>query len=178
LVGVGSSFGIRSWVATPAGRLVWDKWKLRLPVIGGMFERIHLGRFCRSFAMMLKSGVPIVQGLNVVSHAIGNEYMAGYVRDMRLNIEKGESFLQAAVATKLFTPLVLQMISVGEETGGVDEMLGQAAAFYEQEVDYELKGLADAIEPVLIIGIGAMVLVLALGVFLPLWDLSAAASGQ
>jgi MSHA biogenesis protein MshG len=104
--------------------------------------------------------------------------MASYIRDMRLNIERGESFLQAAVATGLFTPLVLQMISVGEETGGVDEMLGEAADFYEQEVDYELKGLADAIEPILIIGIGGMVLVLALGVFLPLWDLSSAASGK
>ena len=95
---------------------------------------------------------------------------------MRFHIESGESFLNASVASELFTPLVLQMISVGEETGGVDEMLAEAADFYEQEVDYELKGLADAIEPVLIIGIGAMILVLALGVFLPLWDLSAAAS--
>jgi MSHA biogenesis protein MshG len=178
LLGVGSSFGMRSWVATPRGRLFWDRWKLKLPVIGGMFERIHLGRFCRSFSMMLRSGVPIVQGLNVVSHALGNEYMASYIRDMRLNIERGESFLQAASGTGLFTPLVLQMISVGEETGGVDEMLAEAADFYEQEVDYELKGLADAIEPILIIGIGGMVLVLALGVFLPLWDLSAAASGK
>jgi MSHA biogenesis protein MshG len=128
--------------------------------------------------MMLKSGVPIIQGLNVVSYALGNDYMAGYVRAMRISIERGESFLQASIASKLFTPLVLQMISVGEETGGVDEMLGEAADFYEQEVDYELKGLADAIEPVLIIGIGAMILVLALGVFLPLWDLSSAAPAR
>ena len=178
VLGVGIFFGTRAWVSTPQGRMFWDRWKLKVPVIGGMFERIHLGRFCRSFSMMLRSGVPIVQGLNVVSHALGNEYMASYIRDMRLNIERGESFLQAAVATGLFTPLVLQMISVGEETGGVDEMLGEAADFYEQEVDYELKGLADAIEPILIIGIGGMVLVLALGVFLPLWDLSSAASGK
>jgi len=169
-------FGVRSWVATDSGRLRWHRWKLRLPIVGGLFERIHLGRFCRSFSMMLKSGVPIVQGLNVVSYALGNDHMAGFVREMRRSIERGESFLQAAVASGLFTPLVLQMISVGEETGGVDEMLGEAADFYEQEVDYELKGLADAIEPVLIIGIGAMILVLALGVFLPLWDLSSAAS--
>jgi MSHA biogenesis protein MshG len=178
VLGLGTIVATRAWVATPQGRLFWDRWKLKIPVIGGMFERIHLGRFCRSFSMMLRSGVPIVQGLNVVSHALGNEYMAGYVREMRLNIERGESFLQAAVAAGLFTPLVLQMISVGEETGGVDEMLSEAADFYEQEVDYELKGLADAIEPILIIGIGAMVLVLALGVFLPLWDLSSAASGK
>jgi len=173
---VGVFLGVRSWVATDAGRLIWHRWKLRLPIVGKLFERIHLGRFCRSFSMMLKSGVPIVQGLNIVSYALGNDYMAGFVREMRFHIESGESFLNASVASELFTPLVLQMISVGEETGGVDEMLAEAADFYEQEVDYELKGLADAIEPVLIIGIGAMILVLALGVFLPLWDLSAAAS--
>ncbi len=168
--------GTKVWLGTPNGRYTWDRWKLKLPVLGSLFERIHLGRFCRSFSMMLKSGVPIIQGLNVVSHALGNEYMARLVRGMRVDIERGESFLQAAAASKLFTPLVLQMISVGEETGGADEMLAEAADFYEQEVDYELKGLADAIEPILIIGIGGMVLVLALGVFLPLWDLSSAAS--
>ncbi|MFT6432569.1 MAG: MSHA biogenesis protein MshG [Candidatus Azotimanducaceae bacterium] len=172
------TLGVRRWVSTDKGRLIWHRWKLRLPLVGGLFERIHLGRFCRSFSMMLKSGVPIIQGLNVVSYALGNDHMAGYVRAMRISIERGESFLQASIASKLFTPLVLQMISVGEETGGVDEMLGEAADFYEQEVDYELKGLADAIEPVLIIGIGAMILVLALGVFLPLWDLSSAASAR
>ncbi|MBV1879279.1 MAG: type II secretion system F family protein [Pseudomonadales bacterium] len=173
---MGSLVGIKFWLKTPAGRYRWDGWKLKLPVLGSLFERIHLGRFCRSFSMMLRSGIPIVQGLNVVSHALGNDYMAERVRGMRQNIERGESFLQAAAMSKLFTPLVMQMISVGEETGGIDEMLAEAADFYEQEVDYELKGLADAIEPIMIIGIGAMVLVLALGVFLPLWDLSSAAS--
>lgn len=176
IFGFGLYGGIQSWLGTVDGRYQWDRWKLRLPILGSLFERIHLGRFCRSFAMMLKSGIPIVQGLNVVSRALGNEFMAKKIVEMRSNIERGESFLQSAASTALFTPLVLQMISVGEETGGVDEMLAEAADFYEQEVDYELKGLADAIEPVMIIGIGAMVLVLALGVFLPLWDLSAAAS--
>ncbi|MCB1644172.1 MAG: type II secretion system F family protein, partial [Pseudomonadales bacterium] len=176
VAGVCGWYGFHRWTRTPGGRMHWDRWKLRLPIIGKLFERIHLGRFCRSFAMMLKSGVPIVQGLNVVSYALGNEYMASHIRNMRGSIERGESFLSAAIGTGLFTSLVLQMISVGEETGGVDEMLSQAADFYESEVDYALKGLADAIEPILIIAIGAMVLVLALGVFLPLWDLSSAAS--
>ncbi|MBL4680908.1 MAG: type II secretion system F family protein [Pseudomonadales bacterium] len=176
ILGFAAVAGTRSWLGTTEGRYTWDRWKLRLPILGSLFERIHLGRFCRSFAMMLKSGIPIVQGLNVVSRALGNEFMAKKVVEMRTSIERGESFLQSAASIALFTPLVLQMISVGEETGGVDEMLAEAAEFYEQEVDYELKGLADAIEPVMIIGIGAMVLVLALGVFLPLWDLSAAAS--
>lgn len=167
---------IRLWLDTDDGRYKWHQWKLHLPVIGSLFERIHLGRFCRSFSMILRSGLPLVQGLHIVSQALGNDYMAKQVRDMRAFIERGGSFLQSASQSGLFTPLVLQMISVGEETGAMDDMLGEAAEFYEQEVDYDLKGLADAIEPILIIGIGAMILVLALGVFLPLWDLSSAAS--
>ena len=86
---------------------------------------------------MMKSGMPIVQSLNIVSQAVGNEYMAQRVRGMRTNIERGENFLQAAAMSSLFTPLVLQMIAVGEETGAMDEMLSEAADFYEQEVDYE-----------------------------------------
>lgn len=175
-VALGAVTAIRSFVRQPRGRLLWHRWKLRLPVIGSLFERIHLGRFCRSFSMILKSGLPIVQGLHIVAQAIGNDFMASKIRDMRGHIERGGSFLHSSQQSALFTPLVLQMISVGEETGAMDEMLGEAAEFYEQEVDYELKGLADAIEPILIIGIGGMILVLALGVFLPLWDLSSAAS--
>lgn len=167
---------VKLWLGTDKGRVTWHQYKLKIPVIGSLFERIHLGRFCRSFSMILRSGLPLVQGLHIVSQALGNDYMAYLVRDMRGYIERGGSFLQSATQSGLFTPLVLQMISVGEETGAVDEMLAEAAEFYEQEVDYDLKGLADAIEPILIIGIGAMILVLALGVFLPLWDLSSAAS--
>ncbi|MFN3236778.1 MAG: type II secretion system F family protein [Pseudomonadales bacterium] len=175
-VTLGAVTVIRLWLATPEGLMTWHRWKLKLPVIGSLFERIHLGRFCRSFAMILRSGLPIVQGLNTVSEAVGNDHMAKLIRDMRGYIERGGSFLQSASQSGLFTPLVLQMISVGEETGAMDEMLAEAADFYEQEVDYDLKSLADAIEPILIIGIGAMILVLALGVFLPLWDLSSAAA--
>lgn len=176
MMAVGVFSLIRLWLGSASGRLKWARWKLSLPILGSLFERIHLGRFCRSFAMILRSGLPLVQGLNIVSDAVGNDYMALKIRDMRSFIERGGSFLQSATQSGLFTPLVLQMVSVGEETGGMDEMLTEAAEFYEQEVDYDLKGLADAIEPILIIGIGIMILVLALGVFLPLWDLSSAAA--
>lgn len=176
VTGLGVAAGFRAWVNTEDGSFMWDRYKLRLPVVGSLFERINLGRFCRSFAMMLRSGVPLVQGLHIVSYALGNEYMGRKVRSMRGGIERGESFLRSARESGLFTPLVMQMIAVGEETGNIDALLEEAAEFYEEEVDYQLKTLADAIEPILIIGIGAMILVLALGVFLPLWDLSSAAS--
>jgi len=169
-------FGVRHYINTPDGRFNWDRWKLKMPIIGSIFERINLGRFCQTFAMVSKSGVPITQGLHVISRAIGNEYMADRVSNMRIGIERGEGIAQTARESGMFTPVVMQMIAVGEETGNMDELLEQAAGFYEEEVDYELKGLTDAVEPILIIAIGIMVLVLALGVFLPLWDLSSVAN--
>lgn len=167
-------YGWHRYKNSEQGGLRWDRVKLRLPIVGGLFKRITLGRFSRMFALALRSGIPIEQGLSIVSDAVGNSYVAQQVRGMRSGIERGESFTQTAHHAAMFTPLVMQMIAVGEETGQIDEMLEQTADFYEQEVEYDLKGLASAIEPLLIICIASMVLVLALGVFLPLWEVSGA----
>ena len=175
LLSIGGALMVRTWVGTPQGRLWWDEKRLRLPIVGALFMRIGLARFCQTFAMVLRAGVPLLQGLAVVAHAIGNQYMAECVRSMRTGIERGESISRTAAATGLFTPVVLQMLSVGEETGRIDELRAECARFYSEEVSYLLKGLAEAIEPILIIAIGGLVLVLALGVFLPLWDLSSVA---
>ena len=172
---VGGALAARSYISSPEGRLVWDQLKLRMPLLGGIFERINMARFCQTFAMVTRSGLPITQGLNVIARAIGNEYHALKVSQMREGIERGASVYATARESRMFTPVVLQMIAVGEETGSMDELLEQAASFYEEEVDYELKSLTEAIEPILIIGIAILVLIMALGVFLPLWDLSAVA---
>lgn len=169
-------YSVRRYIATPAGRLRWDGMKLRVPVLGSIFLRINLARFCQTFAMVLRAGLPVTQGLHVVGSAVGNEYMAVRIRQMKQGIERGEPISRTAKDADLFPPVVLQMIAVGEETGAVDDLLSQAAGFYEEEVDFELKGLTEAIEPLLIIAIAGMVLVLALGVFLPLWDLSSVAN--
>ncbi len=170
--------GIRFYVHTDEGRYRWDKLKLRIPVIGGIILRATLARFARAFSMASRSGVPLIQALTVVALAVDNEYVGERVRSMRNGVERGESLTRTAATTGLFTPLVLQMLAVGEETGAVDEMLEQVGDFYEREVDYDLKNLSDAIEPILILGIGAIVLVLALGVFLPMWDLASAVQGH
>jgi len=167
---------LRYAVNTPVGRLRWDRAKLRVPIVGSLFERINLARFCQTFAMVSRAGVPITLGLSVISRALGNEYLAERVESMRDGIERGVSLTQTARDSGMFTPVVLQMIAVGEETGAMDDLLEQAAGFYEEEVDYELKSLTDALEPILIIAIAIMVLILALGVFLPLWDLSSVAN--
>lgn len=165
-------FGFKAWLRTEEGRYRWDKWKLRFPIVGGIVHRATLARFARAFALASRAGVPIVQTLTIVSRALDNEYVGDRVLEMRNGIERGDTLTRTAAATGLFTPLVLQMLAVGEETGAVDEMLEEVAGFYEREVDYDLKNLSAAIEPILIVAVGALVLLLALGVFLPMWDLS------
>jgi MSHA biogenesis protein MshG len=126
----------------------------------------------------MKAGVPLVQGMTVVSRAVDNEYIGERILQMRDGVERGETIARTAAATGMFPPLVLQMITVGEESGSVDELMAEVAEYYEREVDYDLKNLSAAIQPLLIIGIGALVLILALGVFLPLWELPRAVLGR
>ncbi|HEX9804034.1 MAG TPA: type II secretion system F family protein [Gammaproteobacteria bacterium] len=162
----------RYYIKTPNGKYRWDRAKLQIPVVGGIINRALLARFARSFAMASKSGVPLIQGLTVVARAVDNDFVTEKILSMRNGIERGDSLTRTAIATGMFTPLVLQMLSVGEETGAVDEMLDEVADFYEREVDYDLKNLSQAIEPILIIAVGILVLILALGVFLPMWDIT------
>lgn len=174
---VGTLLAGRYYIQSDAGRLAWDRAKLHIPLVGGIFERINLGRFARTYAMVARAGVPVVQALTVVANAVGNSYVAERINTMRHNIERGESFSRTAHSSGLFSPLVMQMIVVGEETGSMDELLDEVADFYEQEVDYDLKSLGAKIEPILLLVVAGMVLVLALGVFLPMWDLSSAVKG-
>ena len=170
--------GFTYYVRTERGRYVWGKTKLRLPLVGDILMRATLGRFARAFSMSLSAGVPLVQALTVVSRAVDNDYIGDHILNMRNGIERGESIARTAAATGMFTPLVLQMLAVGEETGQVDEMMEEVAGFYEREVDYDIKNLSSTIEPVMIVLLGGMVLILALGVFLPMWDLASISMGR
>jgi MSHA biogenesis protein MshG len=167
--------GFFTYIGTEKGRYNWDKFKLRLPIMGKIILKATLARFARSFALASKSGVPIVQGLTVVSQTVDNAYMASRIEQMRDGVERGESILRTAVTAGVFTPVVLQMVAVGEETGAIDDLMDEIAQMYEREVDYELKTLSSQIEPILIVGLGILVLILALGVFLPIWDLGSVA---
>lgn len=170
-------FGFRAWIRTPRGRLAWSAFLLRAPLIGGIIRKAILGRFAQSMALTIRSGVPLTQALGVVAGVVDNAYVSEKVQAMRTGIEKGDSVSHTAAASGLFTPLVLQMLAVGEETGALDQLLEETALHYQAEVEFELKRLSDAIEPIMITIIGVLVAVLALGVFLPLWDLSSAARG-
>jgi len=175
---IATIFAVRIYVRTPEGRYRWDRLKLRIPVIGGIFYRATLGRFARAMAVTMRAGVQLVLGMTVVSRAVDNEFIGERILQMRDGIERGETIARTAAATGMFPPLVLQMITVGEESGAVDELMAEVADFYEREVDYDLKNLSTAIQPILIIGIGALVFILALGVFLPLWELPRAMLGH
>ncbi|WP_028862450.1 type II secretion system F family protein [Psychromonas aquimarina] len=169
---------VKVWLSTDKGAWLWDKWKLRIPIVGSVIERSLLARFSRSFAMMLSAGVPLNNSLYLIAFAVDNNYLKDKMLAMRSGIEAGETLLKTASAAELFTPLVLQMIAVGEETGQVDELLNEAADFYEREVDYELKNMTARIEPVLISIVAGMVLILALGIFTPMWDMMSAMKGR
>ena len=174
---VATVIGISFYLQTPAGKYRWGRWKLRVPIIGSIINRATLGRFARSFSMMLKAGVPITTALSLVAEAVDNDYLGEKIREMRRSIERGESLLRVAQQSNMFTELVLQMVSVGEETGQMDEMLTEVAGFYEREVAFDLKSLTAKIEPILIVIVAAMVLLLALGIFTPMWDMLNAYKG-
>jgi MSHA biogenesis protein MshG len=160
-----------SYTRTESGRYNWDRIKLRIPVAGSIVLKATLARFSRAFAISSRAGVPIVQALGVVAEVVDNSFLAKRIQAMRQGVERGDAILRTAVTAGVFTPVVLQMIAVGEETGELDDLLGEVAEMYEREVDYEIKNLSASIEPIITIALGILVLILALGVFLPIWDL-------
>ena len=168
----GAAAGFVFWKATPRGKYQWDRVKLRIPIGGKIILKATLARFARSLALALKSGVPVVQALSTVAGVVENDFIGQRIEQMRDGVERGESVLRTAALAGIFTPVVMQMIAVGDETGELDDLLHEVAELYEREVDYEVKTLAAQIEPVLIVFLGVMVLILALAVFLPMWDLA------
>jgi MSHA biogenesis protein MshG len=175
---VAAAYGFRGYIGTAAGRMAWDRLKLRIPVAGPIVLKATLARFARSFSLAIRSGVPAVQALTMVANTVENVFVARKIESMREGVERGDSVLRTALATGIFTPIVLQMVAVGEETGSLDDLMTEIADMYQREVEYDLKSLASQIEPILVVCLGVLVLILALGVFLPLWDLGTVALGK
>ena len=168
LLGAGAIYWVaRSYVRTDAGGYAWDRAKLRLPVVGKLIHESVLARVTRSLAICLAAGIPALQALTTIARTTGNLYLTEGILRLRDTVERGDSISRAAATVGLFPPLVLQMIAVGEETG-----------HYRRDVDYQLKNLSALLEPVLIVAVGGVVLVLALGVFLPMWDMFAKVGHQ
>lgn len=167
----GGMFLFRSYIATRTGKFKWDSFKLNTPLAGKIIHKATMARFARSFALSSKSGVPITSGLKLVAQTADNDYISRKIEQMREGVERGESILRTASNSGVFSPIVLQMIAVGEESGALDDLMQEVADMYQRDVEYEIKTLGAQIEPILIVFLGVMVLILALGIFLPIWDL-------
>ena len=162
----------KSYTSTAAGRSQWDRFKMRIPIAGKIIFKGTMARFARSFALATRSGLPILSALRLVSQTVENDYIAAKILSMSSGIERGETILRTATQTGVFNSLVLQMIAIGEESGSLDELMQKIADMYQADVEYDVKTLGAQIEPIMIMFLGALVLVLALGVFLPIWDMS------
>ncbi len=165
-------FATRYYLSTSDGALKWARYQLKIPVIGWLIHRILLSRFTRLYALVLKAGVTALEGIQMVGRSTGNAYLESEINNITDLIARGNTISTAVGQTKLFSPLVIQMITLGEEAGQIESMLDDVADFYEREINYDLARLSDAIEPILLIIMAAMVLVLALGVFMPMWQMA------
>ncbi len=170
-LGIATYFGISTYINTEAGRLNWDWLKLRVPATGVIVRNAALSRITRSLAVSLDAGLPINETLRTVSDSIGNAWLGNKMAGLSEGIERGASLSTTAATTGLFTPLILQMMALGEETGALPELMVEVSDYYKREVDYDLENLSAALEPILIVLVGGIVLILALGVFLPMWDM-------
>lgn len=165
-------FSLSAYFKTPQGKFARDSFLLELPILGPLFKKAVLSRFSSIFAILQTSGVPVMQSLTILSETIGNEAIARAFEHVRERIEEGAGISAPLKTAKYFTPMVVDMIAIGEESGNLDEMLREITKHYDDEVEYAVKGLADAIGPILIVGLAAVVGFFALAIFMPMWDLT------
>ena len=177
LIGFAFSFAFKAFVSTNFGLHAWDKFKLKVPVFGKLNHKVALARFARTLGTLLTSGVPILQALETVAGTVSNVVISDAIMEARARIREGDRIGDPLIKSKLFPPMVVQMISIGEESGSLDAMLGKIADFYEDEVDAALAALAVAIEPILICFLGTAVLLIVLGMFMPMIVLIQSLSG-
>lgn len=165
-------FSLAAYFKTPQGKFARDSFLLELPILGPLFKKAALSRFASIFAILQTSGVPVMQSLSILQETIGNEAIARAFEHVRERIEEGAGISAPLKTAKYFTPMVIDMIAIGEESGNMDEMLREITKHYDDEVEYAVKGLSDAIGPILIVGLAAVVGFFALAIFMPMWDLT------
>jgi len=174
---VGFIWAFKKWKKTAWGKRIYDKYKMKMPVFGKLSHNIAVERFCRTLSTLLTSGVPILQALETVAGAIDNETFTDVLMNARARIREGDPIGDPLEKSKLFPPMVVQMIAIGEETGALDQMLGKVADFYEVEIETQLEQLAATIEPLMIVGLGLMVGFIVIAMFMPMVALINGLSG-
>ncbi|MBI4689882.1 MAG: type II secretion system F family protein [Nitrospirae bacterium] len=170
-VAAGIFFMIKSYISSAPGRWNWDKLKLRIPVIGSVVEKTVMSRFARIFSTLYRSGIPMLHTLDIVSGTLGNVIIARAVEVVKESVREGKGLAQPMASTMVFPPMVTQMVAVGEETGALDDMLIKVSDYYDLEVEYAIKNLSTTLEPILMVFLAGIILFLALGIFLPIWDM-------
>jgi type IV pilus assembly protein PilC len=167
----GAAFAFRRWIHTPSGRDVWDAFKLRVPVFGKLVQKTALTRFSSTLAVLLRSGVPILEALEITSETVSNAVLSRAVKDVQSAVKTGESMAKPLATHSVFPAMVTQMIAVGEETGAVDTMLDKIGEFYSQEVEATVDALTSLLEPLLIVVLGAMVGGMVIALYLPMFNI-------
>lgn len=169
--GILLSYLVRRYYQTPAGRMRIDRMLLHAPLVGKIFRKVAVARFCRTLSTLLSSGVPILDGLDITAKTAGNAVIESAIKQVRSRIERGETIAQPLRLTGVFPPMVSQMIGAGETTGALDTMLAKIAEFYEDEVDVAIAGLLTILEPALICVLGIIVGGIVISMYMPLFDL-------
>lgn len=172
LIGIGAIvYGFKKYIKTQKGHLWWDEMKLKIPIFGDLMMKNALSRFSKMFETLNRSGLPILQTLDILSETVGNEKIGQEIQKISLGVQRGEGISRPMKRSKIFPSMVVRMISIGEQTGSIEDMLTTISNHYDLEVDYAIKNMTDMIEPILTVTLGAFILFLALSIFLPMWNI-------
>src|SRR5689334_10459622 len=173
ILGVGGAiFGIRTFVRSTRGKQLWDRWKLKLPVFGPLVHKICMSRFARTFAQLIRSGVPILEVIDIVGGSSGNHVVETSIKEVGADVEKGDNLSVALSRKPIFPPMLLRMVAAGEATGKIDTMLEKMADFWDEEIEAMLDALTSLIEPLLIVFLGVIVGGIVIAMFLPIFKLN------
>lgn len=164
-------YSFKKIVSTDKGRYAWDKFILSTPIFGALFSKIYLSRFSRMLAAMIKSGIPILQALEITAATVENKVISRVILDIRNKVSQGKNLTEPMKGSKIFPPIAISMVSIGEKAGNLEKMLNKVSDYFDREADYTIKNLTPLLEPILIFGLGMVMLIFALGIFLPMWDL-------
>jgi type IV pilus assembly protein PilC len=171
-------YGWFYFIKTPVGRFFWDSRRIRLPLFGPIAHKICLARFTRTLASLIRSGVPILEVLQIVSQTVGNVVMERAVKTAALDIERGESISAALARHPVFPAMIVRMVTAGEQTGKIDNMLERISDFLDEEIETTLSGLTAMIEPILIVFLGVVVGGMVICMFLPIFKLPEIVNGS
>ncbi|OGC23669.1 hypothetical protein A2291_04120 [candidate division WOR-1 bacterium RIFOXYB2_FULL_42_35] len=164
-------FGFKRFISNPKGRLIYDSFVLKTPIFGQLFTKIYISRFAIMLSSMLRSGIPILDALSISAATVENTLISNTIMDMREKVSQGKSLSQPMKECKIFPPIAISMVTIGEKSGTLETMLGKVAGYFEREADYTIANITPLLEPILIFGLAGIMLVFALAIFMPMWDL-------